>query len=247
VYYLDINGQINEMAWTGDQMGNHPLGYEAAPGSSLTCFGVGGKYTRLYYLDGEGRINELAWSNGGWANHVRPGTASPESALTCFGVNGTATRLYYADPDKPRQRNGLADKPVREQHPVASGCRSSARRPPPLSGVPGRPRRLPGTRGTVVTAPLGDVGSNASLDAVATSTGAADLHRERAERYKKDRESWRARLAQYQAVRCRPVNGRDRWWSLEDPDAHDFMACRWPVLTDDFKRGTPSAGAQESA
>lgn len=99
VYYLDINGQINEMAWTGDQMVNHPLGYEAAPGSSLTCFGVGGKYTRLYYLDGGGRINELAWSNGGWANHVRPGTASPESALTCFGVNGTATRLYYVDPD----------------------------------------------------------------------------------------------------------------------------------------------------
>jgi hypothetical protein len=43
------------------------------------------------------------------------------------------------------------------------------------------------------------------------------------------------------------VNGRDGWWSLEDPDEYDFMACRWPVLSDDFKRGTPSAGVQESA
>src|SRR5690242_1814208 len=42
---------------------------------------------------------------------------------------------------------------------------------------------------------------DASLDAVATSTGAADLHRERAERYKQDRESWRARLAQYASAR----------------------------------------------
>ena len=41
---------------------------------------------------------------------------------------------------------------------------------------------------------------DASLDEVAASTGAADLHRERDERYKQDRESWRARLAQYQAA-----------------------------------------------
>ncbi len=87
---------------------------------------------------------------------------------------------------------------------------------------------------------------DASLDGVATSTGAADLHRERAERYRKDRESWRARLAQYQAARHRPVNERDGWWSLEDPDEYDFMACRWPVLSEDFVRGPPAA-ARESA
>jgi hypothetical protein len=87
----------------------------------------------------------------------------------------------------------------------------------------------------------------ANLDDVATSTGAADLHRERAERYKKDRESWRARLAQYQAARRRPVNERDGWWSLEDPDEYDFMACRWPVLSEDFERGPPLAGARQSA
>jgi len=87
----------------------------------------------------------------------------------------------------------------------------------------------------------------ASLDDVATSTGAADLHRERAERYKKDRESWLARLAQYQAARHRPVNERDGWWSLEDPDEYDFMACRWPVLSEDLERGPPLAGVRESA
>jgi hypothetical protein len=82
---------------------------------------------------------------------------------------------------------------------------------------------------------------DASLDEVATSTGAADLHRERAERYKRDRESWRARLRVYQAARRQPVNERDGWWSLDDPDEYDFMACRWPVLSDDLERGPPSS------
>ena len=85
------------------------------------------------------------------------------------------------------------------------------------------------------------------LDDVAESTGAADLHRERTERYKQDRERWRARLAQYQAARHRPVNVRDGWWSLDDPAEYDFMACRWPVLSEDFERGPPSAAARESA
>jgi DNA-binding transcriptional ArsR family regulator len=90
----------------------------------------------------------------------------------------------------------------------------------------------------------------ASLDDVATSTGAADLHRERAERYKRDRESWRARLRTYQAARYQPVNERDGWWSLEDPDEYDFMACRWPVLSDDGVRAPPDlarSSARESA
>jgi hypothetical protein len=34
----------------------------------------------------------------------------------------------------------------------------------------------------------------AALAGVAESTGAADLQREREERYQKDRESWRARI-----------------------------------------------------
>jgi hypothetical protein len=61
------------------------------------------------------------------------------------------------------------------------------------------------------------------------------------------RKSWRARLAQYQAARHRPVNERDGWLSLDDPDEYDFMACRWPVLTDDVVRGPPPAQGRESA
>ena len=43
-----------------------------------------------------------------------------------------------------------------------------------------------------------------ALADVAESTGAADLQREREERYRQDRESWRARLRQYQAPVARP-------------------------------------------
>ena len=42
-----------------------------------------------------------------------------------------------------------------------------------------------------------------ALADVAESTGAADLQREREERYRQDRESWRARLRQYQGARQR--------------------------------------------
>jgi len=86
-----------------------------------------------------------------------------------------------------------------------------------------------------------------ALADVAESTGAADLRREREERYRRDRESWRARLRQYQGARARPVNERDGWWSLDDPDEYDFLACRWPVIADDVVRGPPSAGARASA
>ncbi len=86
-----------------------------------------------------------------------------------------------------------------------------------------------------------------ALADVAESTGAAGLQREREERYQQDREGWRARLRRYQAARHRAVNERDGWWSLDDPDEYDFMACRWPVLTGGV-RGPPPAGiARESA
>jgi DNA-binding transcriptional ArsR family regulator len=88
---------------------------------------------------------------------------------------------------------------------------------------------------------------DASLDDVATSTGAADLHRERAERYRQEREDWQGVIRRYQAARSRPVNERDGWWSLDDPDEYDFMACRWPMLNDDFERGPPAAEERESA
>ena len=85
------------------------------------------------------------------------------------------------------------------------------------------------------------------LDDVAESTGAADIQREREERYRKDRDGWRARLRQYQGARHRPVNERDGWWSLDDPDEYDFAACRWPVLSEDFVRGPPDAGSVAAA
>ena len=88
---------------------------------------------------------------------------------------------------------------------------------------------------------------DASLDDVAESTGAAGIHRERAERYRQDREGWRARLAQYQAARHRPASERDGWLSLDDPDEYDFAACRWPVLAADAVRGPPPAGVRNSA
>jgi hypothetical protein len=86
----------------------------------------------------------------------------------------------------------------------------------------------------------------ADLDDVAEATGAADVHRERAERYRQDRENWRARLRQYQGARHRPAGERDGWWSLDDPDEYDFMASRLPALSDDPVRGPPAAAARAS-
>jgi len=85
-----------------------------------------------------------------------------------------------------------------------------------------------------------------ALADVAESTGAADLQGEREARYRQDRESWRARLRQYQGAKRLPVTSRDGWWPLDDEDEYDEM-CRWPVLSDDFVRGPPSAEARESA
>ncbi len=81
---------------------------------------------------------------------------------------------------------------------------------------------------------------DARLDDVAESTGAAGLQREREERYRQDREGWRARLRAYQGAKRLPVTSRDGWWPLDDEDEYDEM-CRWPVLSDDFVRGPPGA------
>ena len=81
---------------------------------------------------------------------------------------------------------------------------------------------------------------DASLDEVAMSTGAADLHRERSGRYRQDRESWRARLRQYASARNAIVVPGDGWLGLDDEDEWDAMLfSRWPVLSDDFVRGPP--------
>jgi hypothetical protein len=88
----------------------------------------------------------------------------------------------------------------------------------------------------------------ADLDEVATSTGAADLHRERAERYKQDRESWRARLAIYASARNAVVAPRDGWWPLDDEGEWEaLLFSRWPVLGEDLVRGPPGIWAQDRA
>ena len=85
-----------------------------------------------------------------------------------------------------------------------------------------------------------------ALADVADATGAADLRAEREARYKRDREGWRARLRQYQAARQVPVTSRDGWWPLDDEDEY-YQMTGWPVLSDDFVRGPPSAEVRESA
>ena len=80
---------------------------------------------------------------------------------------------------------------------------------------------------------------------VAESTGAADLQREREARYRQDRESWRARLRQYQGTRQVPVTTRDGWWSLDDEDEYDEL-CRWPLIRGDTVRAPPGPADQQT-
>jgi hypothetical protein len=88
----------------------------------------------------------------------------------------------------------------------------------------------------------------ADLDEVATSTGAADLHRERAERYRQDRESWRARLAMYASARNAVVTPRDGWWPIDDESEWQaLLFSRWPVLADDSVRAPPGPAASQTA
>jgi hypothetical protein len=89
---------------------------------------------------------------------------------------------------------------------------------------------------------------SAGLDDVAESTGAAALQREREARYKRDRESWRARLRQYASARNAVVAPGDGWLGLDAEDEWAAMLLsRWPVL-DDVVRGPPhSDGSVNSA
>ncbi len=80
---------------------------------------------------------------------------------------------------------------------------------------------------------------DADLDDVAESTGAADLQREREQRYKKDREDWRARLRQYASARNAVVTPGDGWWPLDDEGEWEaLLFSRWPV-PGDVVRGPP--------
>jgi hypothetical protein len=81
---------------------------------------------------------------------------------------------------------------------------------------------------------------DACLDDVADSTGAAAIHAGREARYKRDRQAWRARLAQYANARNAVVASGDGWLELSDEDEWDaLLFSRWPVLSNDFVRGPP--------
>ena len=157
-------------------------------------------------------------------------TGRIEAAHPVFLVLGGTAALAY---------EALGSSPARRAE-VATAARLS-------SSAASSALRVLAEHGLAERGPGGWRRGGADLDQVATSTGAADLQRERSERYEQDRESWRTRLRAYQAARYRPVNERDGWVSLDDPAEYDFMASRWPVLGDDVVRGPPAAEVQESA
>jgi hypothetical protein len=89
----------------------------------------------------------------------------------------------------------------------------------------------------------------ACLDDVAESTGAAEIHRERAERHRQDRESWRPRLPAVRQHRYAAVTLGDGFWSMDDDEWETLLFNRLPVLGDDFVRGPPEipAGRRDPA
>jgi hypothetical protein len=152
-----------------------------------------------------------------------------EAAHPAFLILGGTSALVYQALDQAEARGAEVARAAR----LSASATSAALR---VLAEHGLAERGPGgwRRGAV------------ALADVAESTGAAVLQREREARYKQDRESWRARLRQYQGARQVPVTSRDGWWPLDDEDEYD-EACRWPVLSDDFVRGPPSAVARETA
>ena len=70
--------------------------------------------------------------------------------------------------------------------------------------------RVLAEHGLAERGPAGWRRGSVALAGAAESTGAAGLQREREQRYRKDRESWRARLRDYQAARQVPVMVRRR-------------------------------------
>jgi hypothetical protein len=154
-----------------------------------------------------------------------------EAIHPAFLALGAASGLVY---------QALSDVPARGAE-VARAARLSA-------SATSAALRVLAEHGLGERGPGGWRRGGAVLDDVAEATGAAGRHRERAERYRKDREGWQARLRQYQAGRHLPVTAGDGWLSLDDEDDWEAMlVSRWPVLGHDFVRGPPSAEARESA
>ena len=154
-----------------------------------------------------------------------------ESAHPVFLALGGTAALAYQALDSAEARGAEVARAAR----LSPSAVSAALRILAEHGLAERGRRG-WRRGTAV------------LDDVAEATGAASRHRERAERYRQDRESWRARLRQYASARSALVAPRDGWLGLDDEDEWAAMLLsRWPVLSDDFVRGPPATWSRDSA
>ena len=132
-----------------------------------------------------------------------------EAARPAFLVLGGTAALVYEALGPEAARGAEVARAARLSASAVSAALGVLASTVSPSAGPGRWRRRP-----------------IALADVADSTGAANLRRERETQCEQDRESWRARLRQYPGARARPVNGRDGWWSLDDPDEYDFTACR---------------------
>jgi hypothetical protein len=108
VYFLEGNGKVRELAWTGSGwiINNTPA--VAAQNSPLTCLYTGqgtGLGSRVYYLDAtaKGQIKELAWTGSGWIINKTPAVAAQNSPLTCLYTGqgtGLGSRVYYLASDE---------------------------------------------------------------------------------------------------------------------------------------------------
>jgi DNA-binding transcriptional ArsR family regulator len=144
-----------------------------------------------------------------------------EAAHPAFLILGGTSALVYQVLDQAEARGAEVARAAR----LSASATSAA-------------LRVLAEHGLVERGPGGWRRGAVALADVAESTGAAGLQREREARYRQDRESWQARLRQYQGARQVRPAARDGWWSLDDGDEYDEM-CRWPVLSDDFVRGPP--------
>ncbi len=107
LYSLDPDGAVIELAWgngkwTGGRLPGANGAAKAAPGSSLTCFGLEGKDSRVYHLNADGKVVEWAWGDGNWNGApIQPTNTAPAaaagSALASFETTRHEPRVYYFD------------------------------------------------------------------------------------------------------------------------------------------------------
>jgi hypothetical protein len=109
VYYIDTEGKIVELAWTG-RWGSQNVtdtvhGPTAISGAALAGFASRPNAGCVYYVDGNDHIVELACTANKWT--MTDVTAAAEAPVVRRGISlvaytiddGKAVRLYYANAD----------------------------------------------------------------------------------------------------------------------------------------------------